>query len=340
LASPYAGRIEALFKTVREPVLDLFKDMAPRPVSNSEAYMGQVEAVYEHDAYNSLSIEGYQVTPELIEKIRTGEWNPEGDPRDRQQIAAMAAKGYLAAFRLVEKSVRRVLGGENAGRVARKDYQGWYRALFSVYAADELPLGQQQPVFDFALGARAGTGQPHFGPGGPAHRQGLAGALRPSGGAVGDLCGTGPVPGQLLPGCQLDLRGRDPGAHPAGSPARSASAGEGCLGLSAASRLSKGLVSMKLFTREELLPLARSHPEVLVDIILALQERLVQLEQRVQELEAQLARNSSNSGKPPSSDGLSKPGPKSLRQPSGRKTRRPTRSSGPYLAAGQNPRSH
>jgi hypothetical protein len=31
---------------------------------------------------------------------------------------------------------------------------------------------------------------------------------------------------------------------------------------------------MKLFTREELLPLARSHPEVLVDIILALQERV------------------------------------------------------------------
>ena len=113
--------------------------------------------------------------------------------------------------------------------------------------------------------------------------------------------------------------GSDPRAHPAGSPARSASAGEGCLGLSPASRLSKGLVSMKLFTREELLPLARSQPEVLVDIILALQERLVQLEQRVQELEAQLARNSSNSGKPPSSDGLSKPSPKSLRTPSGRK---------------------
>jgi transposase len=75
---------------------------------------------------------------------------------------------------------------------------------------------------------------------------------------------------------------------------------------------------MKLFTREELLPLARSHPEALVDIILALQERLEQLEQRVKELEAQLARNSSNSGKPPSSDGLSKPSPKSLRTPSGR----------------------
>jgi len=75
---------------------------------------------------------------------------------------------------------------------------------------------------------------------------------------------------------------------------------------------------MKRFTREELLPLARSHPEALVEIILALQERLAQLEQRVRELEAQLARNSSNSAKPPSSDGLSKPSPKSLRAPSGR----------------------
>lgn len=76
---------------------------------------------------------------------------------------------------------------------------------------------------------------------------------------------------------------------------------------------------MKRFTREELLPVARTHPEVLVDMFLALQERLVQLEERVKDLEAQLARNSSNSGKPPSSDGLSKPNPKSLRTPSGRK---------------------
>jgi transposase len=76
---------------------------------------------------------------------------------------------------------------------------------------------------------------------------------------------------------------------------------------------------MKRFTREELLPIARSNPEVLVDIILALQERLEQLERRVKELEGQLAKNSQNSGKPPSSDGLSKPGPKSLRAPSTRK---------------------
>ena len=131
LASPYAGRIEAMFRTSRGAVLETFKDLPPNPVSKPETYIQHVEAVYEHDAYNSLSIEGYRVTPELIEKIRSGAWNPEGDPQDRQQIAAMAAKGYQEAFRRVKQSVARVLQGEKAGLVLRQDYQEWYRGLFS-----------------------------------------------------------------------------------------------------------------------------------------------------------------------------------------------------------------
>jgi hypothetical protein len=131
LASPYAGRIEALFRTLRGDVLETFQDIAAKPVTKPETYLQQLEAVYEHDAYNSLSIEGYRVTPELIAKIRNGAWNPDEDPGDRQQIAAMAAKGYLESFRLVKESVARVLNGEKPGRVVRQDYSDWHRALFS-----------------------------------------------------------------------------------------------------------------------------------------------------------------------------------------------------------------
>ena len=131
LVSPYAGRIESLFQTSREAVLKVFADLPPRRVANPASYLKQVEVVYEYDAYNSLSIEGYRVTPELIAQIRQGSWHPENNLQDQQQVAAMAAKGYLEAFRLVKESVRQVLQGKPASGVAAHDYQLWYRALFS-----------------------------------------------------------------------------------------------------------------------------------------------------------------------------------------------------------------
>lgn len=47
--------------------------------------------------------------------------------------------------------------------------------------------------------------------------------------------------------------------------------------------------------------------------------KIQQLESRIKELEDQISKNSRNSSKPPSSDGLSKPSPKSRRSKSGRK---------------------
>ena len=55
-------------------------------------------------------------------------------------------------------------------------------------------------------------------------------------------------------------------------------------------------------------------------IIEAQAAKIVALEDKIRELTAQLKANSKNSSKPPSSDGLKKPAPKSLRTPSGKKT--------------------
>src|SRR5260370_9451617 len=71
-----------------------------------------------------------------------------------------------------------------------------------------------------------------------------------------------------------------------------------------------------MLTAKKLGALARS---ALVELLLAFQERVAKLEQRLKELEGRLAKNSSNSHHPPSSDALSKPRTKSLRTRSARK---------------------
>jgi len=76
---------------------------------------------------------------------------------------------------------------------------------------------------------------------------------------------------------------------------------------------------MRLLKREELLQLDK---ETLVEIILQLQKQVQALTQRVEELESRLNKNSRNSSKPPSTDGLAKPPakPKSLRKKGERKS--------------------
>jgi Fic family protein len=115
---------------MREPVRDLFPK-APGVPHDIEAYIERVNGAYVTDAYHSLSIEGYRVTPELIERGRKGAWNPEANTDDREQRNAMAARGYWQAFQSVQRSVRRVVKGENAGQVANEDHRNWYRELFA-----------------------------------------------------------------------------------------------------------------------------------------------------------------------------------------------------------------
>jgi hypothetical protein len=128
--SPYVSRIRLLWHKMREPVIDRFPK-APGSPRNIEAYMKRVNDAYVTDAYHSLSIEGYRVTAELIERVRRGAWNPETNEGDREQRNAMAARGYWLAFQAVQKSVGRVLRGENPGQVADEDHGTWYRELFA-----------------------------------------------------------------------------------------------------------------------------------------------------------------------------------------------------------------
>ncbi len=128
-ASPYVNRIRLMWEEMRQPVLDAFP-ASPGIPDDPDAYLKAVDEVYVSDAYHSLSIEGYRVSPELIERVRSGGWDPENDEDDREHRNALAARGYYDAFITVKASVENVLSGNNAGSVADHDHATWYRELF------------------------------------------------------------------------------------------------------------------------------------------------------------------------------------------------------------------
>jgi transposase len=77
---------------------------------------------------------------------------------------------------------------------------------------------------------------------------------------------------------------------------------------------------IKILSEAEIRAIYRQGEDTVVNLIQSLNQNLLLLSERVQALEDRLAKNSRNSGKPPSSDGLNKPSPKSLRKRHGKKS--------------------
>jgi fido (protein-threonine AMPylation protein) len=128
--SPYVNRIKLIWQNSRQIVIDNFPGSAGLS-KNIDEYLKKVDDIYVSDAYHSLSIEGYRVSPELIEKVRSGDWNPDEDEEDRKYKDAMVARGYWQSFQAVKASIKEILKGKNPGIVAKKDLGKWYRELFA-----------------------------------------------------------------------------------------------------------------------------------------------------------------------------------------------------------------
>lgn len=128
--SSYVTRVRLMWAEMRDEVIASFPAEAGLP-TNKRAYLAAVHDTYVRDAYNSLSIEGYHVTNALIERVAAGTWDPEQNEADLKSRDAMAARGYFLARQKVEDSIRRILDGENSGRVVAQDHRVWYRELFA-----------------------------------------------------------------------------------------------------------------------------------------------------------------------------------------------------------------
>ncbi len=128
-AAPIIGRIRAMWERFRGPVIETFPK-APGLPGDPKAYLRLVDEIYGSDAYHSLSIEGYRVTPQLIERVRAGNWDPDNRDTDRQNRDALAARGYWQAFQLVRETLGEIMAGGNPGTLTREAHSLWYRELF------------------------------------------------------------------------------------------------------------------------------------------------------------------------------------------------------------------
>jgi len=129
--SPYSGRILLMWNSMRKIVLERMPAESGIKKGGAGKLLESIQEVFKEDAYHSLSIEGYQVSEDLIAKIESGDWDPDNSEGDGKQKDALAAKGYQMSFDAVLADVEKVLKNQNPGQVFEDGLQVWYRNLFA-----------------------------------------------------------------------------------------------------------------------------------------------------------------------------------------------------------------
>ena len=81
--SPYAVRLRLMWQNMREDVIANFTRLKSN--LSAKEFLERMETRYKLDAYHSLSIEGYRVTDELINKVKSGVWKPDGEDMDSKK---------------------------------------------------------------------------------------------------------------------------------------------------------------------------------------------------------------------------------------------------------------
>ena len=126
--SPYVSRIRLMWMQMRDVVLATLK-VEPKQ-QDAASVLAMMDATYVKDSYNSLSIEGYKITESLLERVRSGNWDPENDEEDKERRNALAARGYYQAYELLKQGVVDCFSGQAPAQLYVKRHQDWHFQLF------------------------------------------------------------------------------------------------------------------------------------------------------------------------------------------------------------------
>ncbi len=152
--SPYAARIGILWSKMKKDLQDanVFKDITPSFV-DKDKILRMMDEYYLLDSYHSLSIEGYVVSQALLDRVRSGKWDPEKEYSDKKERNALAARGYYQAYNVVKASIKKILDGKSPAEVFVSDHREWHYQLFEpsvragILSAADLAGYRNHPVY-------------------------------------------------------------------------------------------------------------------------------------------------------------------------------------------------
>ncbi len=152
--SPAAARLRLAWRSLRGDVIECRNQSGlARRRQPLRKILDGIDARYALDSYHSLSIEGYQITEGLLDRVCSGEWNPDTDSNDRDKRDALAARGYYQAYQSVRKAIEGIFDGNDVGETLSKGMSEWHFQLFEPCArAGIVKMGdlvgwRRSPVF-------------------------------------------------------------------------------------------------------------------------------------------------------------------------------------------------
>ena len=96
---------------------------APGPPTDDRGptrLLEDTDSTHGEDAYHSLPIEGYRVTPEPMAGVQGGAWAPDSDDEARQRRVALPARGGWQAHQAVRGATGDILRGVDAAALFRR----------------------------------------------------------------------------------------------------------------------------------------------------------------------------------------------------------------------------
>lgn len=125
------GTVTLMWNKFRKQVLEL--DI---PAQSGSVQIQSIEEKYKEDAYNSLSIEGYKVSQELIDKVSSGDWNPKDNETDMNTKNALVTREYYQAFQSVKTTIMKVVDQKlNPGTAFKREHTYWYIDMWQPFVA-------------------------------------------------------------------------------------------------------------------------------------------------------------------------------------------------------------